>query len=154
MFQFSKCLWFFDCLSRDLASGTKRILLSAASPSFIQSANKRMTVFSQRVAGGLRSPSCSMPTGLKNVLSATVKKRFARSDESQADRGNSCLIFPEWMSRWQLITWLILRHLCPIFLALPSVLHPTKPAHFTWMIQERERERGSPCHVWPQGNIL
>ena len=31
--------------------------------------------------------------------SATVKKRFAQSDESQADGEKSCLIFPEGMSR-------------------------------------------------------
>ena len=122
-----------------IASGGKRILLSLASPR-LQSANKRMAVFPQRVAGGPKSPSCSMPTGLKNVPSATVKKRFARSDESQADKGNSCLIFPEWMSRWQLITWSILRHLCPIFLALPPVLHPTKPAYFTWIIEENMKQ--------------
>ena len=64
-------------------------------------ANKRVALFPspQRVPGGSKSPSCSTPTGLGNVPSATVKKRFARSDESQADRKKSCLIFPEWMSR-------------------------------------------------------
>ena len=78
-----------------MASGAKRILLSPASPR-LQSANKRMAVFTspQRVAGEPKLPSCSTPTGLGNVSSAAVKKRFAQSDEKPSRSRKRLFDFP------------------------------------------------------------
>ena len=79
-----------------MASGVKRILLSPASPS-LQSANKRMAVFPspQRLAGGPKSPTCSTPKGLGSVFTATVKKRFAQSDEMPSRSRKKLFDFPQ-----------------------------------------------------------
>ena len=69
---------------------------------------------------------------LGNMPSATVKKRFAQSDESQADGEKGRLFFPR--GDVPLTTNHLIDTLTPVshyFLALPSVLHTTKPAHLT-----------------------
>ena len=79
-----------------MASGAKRILLSPAASPRLQSVNKGMAVFPSplRVAGEPKLPSCSTPTGLGNVSSATVKKRFAQSDEKPSRSKKKLFDFP------------------------------------------------------------
>ena len=74
MFNFSNYLWVFNCFSRHIALGAKRIFLS------------HKAVFSISTAGGPKSPSCSTQTELENVSAATVEKRFPNQMKSQANR--------------------------------------------------------------------
>ena len=95
-----------------------------------------------RVAGEPKLPPCSTPTGLGNVSSATVKKRFAQSDEKPSRSKKKLFDFP------RVDIPLTTNHLIDISPPVSHipVLQPTKPAHF---IDRREHEA-----VFPQGNIL
>ena len=78
------------------------------------------------------------------MLSAAVKKRFAQSDESQAGG--------RWIKKLfdfpRVDVPLTTNHLIDTsttvsphyFLALPPVLHTTKPAHLMWMIEENMKQ--------------
>jgi len=84
-----------------MASGAKQILLSPASPPYNpQTKEWQFYLHSESLANQNLIPTCLTPTGLGNVSLATVKKRFAQSDEKPSrSRKKCCLIFPEWISR-------------------------------------------------------
>lgn len=48
----------------------------------------------QRLAGGPKSPTCSTPKGIGSVSAATVKKRFAKSDEKPSRSSKKLFDFP------------------------------------------------------------
>ena len=49
----------------------------------------------QRLAGGPKSPTCSTPKVFESVSAATVKKRFARSNEKPSRSRKKLFDFPQ-----------------------------------------------------------
>ena len=144
MFKFSNCFWFFNCFSRYIASGVKQILLMIN----CQPQNHHL-------AQRQRDLKMCFRLQLTKDLSNQMKAKRGRWRKKLFDFSR---VDVPLTTNHLIDTSTTVPH---YFLALPSVLHMTKPAHLRWMIEgtmkqwaSRRKEGGSPCHVWPQGNIL
>ena len=85
MFNFSNYLWVFNCFSRHIALGAKRIFLSPASPC-LQYAHKEWQFFPSPQLGGQNHHFAQRKQNLKMCLRLLLRKDSPNQMKSQANR--------------------------------------------------------------------